>query len=207
MFSQKKRLNFFFTLLIIFTAAYTFIGFVPASADEKPELVFYNWTAYVGEGIVENFEKTRNCTIRQEYFQSSDERDENVMRKGGKGYDIIMINGNDVTPYSRQNWIRPIGTNKVPSLVHMDKRWVEAWPDTKQYAVPYLWGTVGIVYRSDLIGEDISSWMQFYQPKEAWRGKIMVLDIHRLGIGLALKGLGYSINSENPEAMDAAIDI
>jgi len=175
-------------------------------ATEKAELVFYNWTAYVSKEVIKNFEKSRNCIVRQEYFQSSDKRDENVMQSG-KRYDVIMINGNDVTPYSKRDWILPLGIDKIPNLADMDQRWINAWPDTAQYAVPYLWGTFGLVYRSDLITEKISSWMQFYQPKEDWRGKVMVVDIHRLGLGLALKGLGHSINSEDPKAVDDAITL
>ncbi|WP_169727853.1 polyamine ABC transporter substrate-binding protein [Desulfovibrio inopinatus] len=178
-----------------------------AGPSERPELVFYNWTAYVAKGVIEEFEKTRNVTVRQEYFQSSDERDERVMRSKGKGFDVIMINGNDVVPYARRGWIIPLGVEKVPNLARMTKQHVSGWPDTEKYAVPYLWGTLGIIYRADLIGEEITSWKQFYTPKEAWRGKIMLVDIHRLGIGMALKSLGYSLNSEDPKAIDAAIAV
>ncbi len=178
---------------------------VHAEQAKKPELVFYNWTAYVAKGVIEKFEVSRNVTIRQEYFQSSDERDEKVMRNHGKGFDVIMINGNDIVPYSRRGWILPLGVEKIPNLAKMEKKWVTAWPKTEEYGVPYLWGTLGIIYRADLIGEEITSWKQFYNPKDAWRGKIMLVDIHRLGIGLALKSLDYSLNSEDPEAVDAAI--
>ncbi|WP_413698843.1 spermidine/putrescine ABC transporter substrate-binding protein [Psychromonas sp. KJ10-10] len=122
-----------------------------------------------------------------------------------KRYDVVMINGNDVVPYAKRDWIMPIGENNVPNLKQMDKRWVNAWEGTAEYAVPYLWGTFGIVYRSDLIKDKITSWMQFYQPQEAWRGKMMVVDIHRLGLGLALKGLGHSINTDDPNAVNEAI--
>lgn len=128
------------------------------------------------------------------------------MRNHGKGYDVIVVDGNDVTPYARRDWII-LGTGKVPNLAQMDKKWIRAWPDTETYAVPYLWGTMGIIYRSDLIDEEIVSWKQFFQPKEAWRGKIMLVDIHRLGIGMALKSLGYSLNSENPQEIETAISL
>lgn len=193
--------------LLFFVAFFLVFNVTKSMAGEKPELVFYNWTAYVGKGVIEEFEKTRNVTIRQKYFQSSDERDEQIARAKGKGYDIIMINGNDVSSYLRRGWIRPIGIQRVQNLAQMDKEWVTAWPKTEEYAVPYLWGTLGIVYRTDLIPDDITSWTQFYQPKEGWRGKMMLVDIHRLGIGLALKSLGYSMNTEDPKAVREAIEL
>jgi len=197
------------TLCLVLFFCVIFLSFTDDQliAKENHELVFYNWTAYVDDGVIENFEKTRNIKIRQEYFQSSDERDEIIMNKNGKGYDVVMINGNDVVPYARKGWIVPLGVKKIPNLSQMNEKWVNAWPDTNKYAVPYLWGTLGIIYRSDLIDENITSWKQFYSPKEAWRNKIMLVDIHRLGIGMALKSLGYSLNSENPKAVDAAIKL
>ncbi|MGB5447145.1 MAG: spermidine/putrescine ABC transporter substrate-binding protein [Psychromonas sp.] len=189
-------------LLLLSCSMILFVATIQAA--EKPQLVFYNWTAYVSKEVIEKFEASRNCKIREEYFQSSDNRDENVMNNPQR-YDVIMINGNDVIPYAERDWIMPIGVKNVPNLAQMDQRWINAWAGTAEYAVPYLWGTFGIVYRSDLIKEKITSWMQFYQPKEAWRGKMMVVDIHRLGLGLALKGLGHSINSEDPKAVNEAI--
>lgn len=178
-----------------------------ARAADKPELVFYNWTAYVAKGVIEEFERTRNVTVRQKYFQSSDERDEQVSRTKGQGFDVIMINGNDVVSYLRRGWIQGIGRERVPNIAQMDAKWVSLWPKTDEYAVPYLWGTFGIVYRSDLIPDEIDSWKQFYHPKEEWRGKMMLVDIHRLGIGLALKSLGYSINTEDSKAVGEAIEL
>ncbi len=194
-------------LLFFICSACLLVGAVPARAADKPELVFYNWTAYVAKGVIEEFEKTRNVIVHQKYFQSSDERDEKIMRGKGKGLDVIMINGNDVVPYAKRGWIIPLGEEKVPNLAQVDARWRTAWPETERYAVPYLWGTLGIIYRSDLIKDEITSWKQFYNPKEAWRGKIMLVDIHRLGIGMALKSLGYSLNSEDPAQVDAAIKL
>lgn len=190
----------FIFLLVLFSAG-------TSLAEEKAELVFYNWTAYVGKGVIEKFEETRNVKVNQKFYQSSDERDEKIMRGKGKGYDVIMVNGNDIVPYRKRGWIVPLGVDKIPNLSQMDERWVNFWPETAQYAVPYLWGTFGIIYRSDLIKEDITSWKQFYNPKDEWRGKIMLVDIHRLVIGLALKSLGYSINSEDPDQVREAVQL
>jgi spermidine/putrescine transport system substrate-binding protein len=194
-------------IMSVFVLLFTVCSAGTALADEKEELVFYNWTAYVGKGVIEKFEETRNVKVRQKYYQSSDERDENIMRGKGKGYDVIMVNGNDIVPYRKRGWIVPLGVEKIPNLVQMDEKWVGFWPETAEYAVPYLWGTFGIIYRADLINEDIRSWKQFYNPREEWRGKIMLVDIHRLVIGLALKSLGYSINSEDPDQVKEAIQL
>lgn len=195
-----NTLSFFVFLFAVFSAGFSL-------AEEKPELVFYNWTAYVGKGVIDEFEATRNVKINQKYFQSTDERDENIMRAKGKGYDVIMVNGNDVVPYKNKGWIVPLGVNRIPNIVQMDEKWVNFLPETAEYAVPYLWGTLGIIYRADLIGEDITSWKQFYKPKDNWRGKIMLVDMYRLGIGMALKSLGYSMNSEDPDQVNEAIKL
>lgn len=200
-----KHIATVLVIVVVFSVARFPFGSTAAMATDKPELVFYNWTAYVAKGVIEEFETTRNVTIRQKFFQSSDDRDEQVTRAKGKGFDIMMINGNDVVSYLRRGWILPLGQQRIPNLSQMENKWVTAWQKTDEYAVPYLWGTLGIVYRSDLIKDDIDSWKQFYQPREDWRGNMMLVDIHRLGIGLALKSLGYSMNTEDPGAVNEAI--
>jgi spermidine/putrescine transport system substrate-binding protein len=73
-----------------------------------------------------------------------------------------------------------------------------------QYSVPYQWGTTGIVYRQDLTGGEISQWSDLWDPKYQgkvglWRGQ------PREVIGLTLKMLGFSANSENPDELAAAM--
>ncbi|WP_353569994.1 spermidine/putrescine ABC transporter substrate-binding protein [Candidatus Albibeggiatoa sp. nov. BB20] len=173
-------------------------------AAEPTELIIYNWSDYLDEEVIQEFEQRFNAKINQAYFESDDMRSETMFRTNGKGYDVILVSGVDIGVYQKRGWILPLGEEKVPNLKYAMSRWVDAWPQTKQYAVPYLWGTTGIVYRSDLVKEDITSWKQLYQPEAYLKGKLILLNTYRATIGLALKALGYSFNSENMKQLAEA---
>ncbi|MCV6636609.1 spermidine/putrescine ABC transporter substrate-binding protein [Candidatus Albibeggiatoa sp. nov. NOAA] len=173
-------------------------------AESPTELIVYNWTDYLDEGVIQEFEQRFNAKVNQAYFESDDARNKMLFRTHGKGYDVILATGDDVDKYQKSGWILPLGAEKVPNLKYAMPRWVDAWPQTKEYAVPYLWGTTGIIYRSDLVKEEITSWKQLYEPEEYLKGKILVFDMHRSVIGLALKSLGYPFNNENMKELKEA---
>lgn len=171
-------------------------------AQDPVELVLYSWTDYVDQSVIDDFEKKFNAKVKLVNFQSSDDRDATFFRTNGKGYDVFMLSTPDVKEYAGRGWLLPLGKEKVPNLQYVDEKWINGGPKTEQFAVPYLWGTTGIIYRSDLVKQEITSWKQFYQPEPYLKGKIMVLDVHRSAIGLALKSLGYSFNSTSLQELN-----
>jgi spermidine/putrescine-binding protein len=73
------------------------------------------------------------------------------------------------------------------------------------YSVPYVWGTTGLAYRSDLVKEKVDSWDVMFDPRYA--GHILLLDDTREVFGMALKKLGYSLNTTNPDEIRQARDL
>lgn len=180
-----------------------------APPDARPlrELVFYNWTAYVDQDVVQAFEGAYDVRVTQRYYQSADERDARLVQTDGEGFDVLVVTAGDLPPYLERGWLQPLDKAKIPNLVHADRRWIDGYPGVEDYAVPYLWGTTGLVWRSDRIEEPITSWRQFYQPKEAWKGHVMVLNQYRVAFGMALKMLGHSFNTDDPVAVDEAAQV
>ena len=98
----------------------------------------------------------------------------------------------------------PSVRRKSPNLIHIDKRWLEAFPGLEGYTVPYFWGTMGIAYRKDLVQAPLTSWMDILQPAESLRGRIGMVENSRDALGMALKALGYSVNSTDSKQIKAA---
>lgn len=182
-------------------------GAESASKAAPRELVFYNWTAYVDQDVVRAFEKAYNARVVQRFYQSADERDETLMRNEGKGFDVLVVTAGDLPAYVRRGWLRPLDKAVIPNLRHIDRRWIDSYAFVDEYAVPYLWGTTGLIWRADLIGEPITSWRQFYEPKTAWKGHLMVLNQYRIAFGMALKALGHSFNATDPAVIDEAAQL
>ena len=175
-----------------------------AQAAESKELVFLNWPNYMDPDILVEFEQRTGITVKQSYFDSDTARDELLLDTEGKGFDIALINDASVRILAKRGWLEPLEEASIPNLKHIDPRWRAVFEKTKDFGVPYFWGTVGIVYRKDLVPFTVSSWMDLLQPVEALHGKVSMISDSRDLIGMALKALGYSLNSTNVEELKEA---
>jgi len=170
----------------------------------KQELVFLTWSEYMDPDLIKEFEEKFNAKVKNVYFETEDERDQLLSLTMGKGYDVVLASGVNTLSYIRRNWLVPLNTDRIPNLKHIDQKWLSANPKITAYAVPLLWGTLGIAYRRDLIKEEVTSWKQLFEPVEKLHGKILMINDSRDVIGMALKYLGYSLNSTDTEELAKA---
>ncbi len=174
-----------------------------ASARQH-ELVVLNWADYVDPDLVEQFEHDNNVKIKWMYFEGDDARDAILVSSHATGIDIALVNDVSLSLYQASGWLAPISAKEVPSLKYIDPKRLENLGDASGYSVPYFWGTLGIAYRKDLYPVEVTSWQQILQPDESLQGKIVMMSSARDVIGMALKALGYSANSNNPKELKEA---
>lgn len=176
--------------------------FVIANASVT-ELNFLTWSEYIDPEVVAEFEKQYQAKVNFTYFEDDDQRDAMLVKSGGAGYDLAIVNGVQVNAYQRHGWLAPLTKTDIPNMKYIDDKWTKAFERAPGYGVPYFWGTLGIAYRKDLLKETITSWSQIFHPTEAMRGKIIMLGVSRDVVGMALKSLGYSANTTDPKAIDS----
>ncbi len=190
-------------VLVVFFSPLAFAAESTQQAEPR-ELVLLNWSEYLDLDLVEKFETQFNAKLREVYFESDDLRDDMMLETGGKGYDLALVNGISVDVYRKRGWLSPVSEAQIPNLEHIDSRWLEAFPGLEGYAVPYFWGTMGIAYRKDLVQAPLTSWMDIMQPAGYLHGKISMVENSRDALGMALKALGYSANSNDTKQIKAA---
>jgi spermidine/putrescine transport system substrate-binding protein len=195
----------------------TLLPLLPANAeptiDEPPgespaaEIVLFTWADYLDPQVASEFERELGVRVRQVYFENDEVRDGVMAQTGGAEFDLLLLDNTSLEAYRKRGWIAPIDAAAIPNRRFVASRWEQAYPYSSGYAVPYLWGTLGIAYRRDLIGRDLDSWMDLLRPEEDLAGRMLMsadsLDL----IGMALKALGHSMNSADPEALAAARDL
>jgi spermidine/putrescine transport system substrate-binding protein len=174
------------------------------AAESIPELVILNWSEYMDPATITAFEAKHKVKVKEIYFESDDARDQILLQTEGKGFDLILTNGATINTYRKNGWLQPLPVSKIPNLKYIEKRWVSAFEGSKEYGVAYLWGTLGIAYRKDLVSKPITSWKQLFTPEKDLQGKILMVKSSRDLIGMALKSLGYSCNSENADELRQA---
>ena len=195
---QSKVYGLFISIVI-------FLFSTCAYSAPPQELTFLNWSEYIDPELVKKFEDQFNAKIRLVTFNSDDSRDQLLVSTEGKKFDVAVVDGNSILAYIRRGWLANVSEKEIPTMKHIIPKWGTAYEGAKEYAVPYFWGTVGIAYRSDLVKTPITSWMDIFKPQEELHGKIFMLPQSRELIDIALKALGYSINSSgDPDAYKQA---
>jgi len=94
-----------------------------------------------------------------------------------------------------------------PNLKHLDPSWDKLYPGLSEYASPFLWGTLGIVYRKDLVKQEVTSWDDLLNPDASLHGKILMVEEKRDVFTPALKLLGYSSNETNYKYIKKAAEL
>ncbi|GAA5314847.1 MAG: spermidine/putrescine ABC transporter substrate-binding protein [Candidatus Pelagadaptatus aseana] len=188
-----------------FATALSLTFFTSAASAES--LKFLSWQDYIDPELVEKFEEQAGIDIVTQQYISNEQRDSMITESRGEGLDIILLNGLVLEKFVRKGWLAALPDGYTGELSMIDKQWWQAYQAAEWYAVPYFWGTLGIVYRSDLVDRPINSWGQLLQPSSSLRGKVSVLDSYRETLGMALKAKKYSLNTRRSAEMDDALGL
>jgi spermidine/putrescine transport system substrate-binding protein len=169
---------------------------------EGQTLSVYNWTTYVAEDTISNFEELCGVTVIYDTYESADALLARL-RQGNPGYDVVVPSDFTIPPMVEEELLEPIDQSLIPNFANLSPELVDPPYDPGNvYTIPYQWGTVGIGYDYNKVGEEVTSWQQMFD----YDGPVAWLEEKRSLIGVALKMLGFDPNSTVPEEIDAAKD-
>ncbi|MEW6500718.1 MAG: polyamine ABC transporter substrate-binding protein [Thermodesulfobacteriota bacterium] len=191
-------------VLALVVLASLLAGAAAHAAGGRPTLVLLNWPDYMDPSLIKTFEAKYNARVREVFYETEANMDQLLAYTGGKKYDLLVASHTKVPSLVRRGWLAPVERDLVPNLRHLDTGKLPRDEDLVRYAVPHLWGTVGIAFRKDLVREKVTGWRQLMRPGEELRGGILMIEDVRDTVGAALKSLGYSLNSQNPAELAEA---
>jgi len=181
-----------------------------AAAGSGGELNVYNWSDYIGETTVEDFQKATGITVRYDVYDSNETLEAKLMA-GNTGYDIVVPTGSFLGRQIQAGIYQEIDKSKLKNYGNLDPQILQALaafdPDNK-HAVPYFWGTVGIGFNVDKIKErlgdnaPVDSLDLLFKPEYADKLKdcgISMLDAPSDMFQTALKYLGKDPHSKSEE--------
>jgi spermidine/putrescine transport system substrate-binding protein len=123
------------------------------------------------------------------------------LRQGNPGYDVAFANGYAIDILKREGLMETIDTSKIPNLKGVAAQWQGlSYDPNNEYTVPYLWGSMAVLYNTEKVKEPITSWEQVFQHE----GPVAWINDSRAMIGVALHLLGKDNNTANPEDIAAA---
>src|SRR5690606_7364754 len=169
---------------------------------EGQTLSVFNWSTYVAEDTISNFEELCGVTVIYDVYESNEAMLARL-RQGNPGYDILVPTDYVVEIMIQEELIQPIDLSKIPNFRHVAENLIDTPYDPgNQYSVPYQWGTLGIGYNQTVVGYELKSWKDLFE----YEGPVAWLEDPRAMIDIGLMMLGEQPPATDPEMVFAARD-
>lgn len=192
---MNKWLMALLALVMILSAGCT-------TKTDQVTLNVYNWGDYIDETVLKQFEEETKIKIVYDTY----DRNEDMyikLKNGGTAYDVCVPSDYMIEKMLKEDMLEEIDLANVPNYKYImeQSKGLPFDPDNK-YSVPYLWGTIGIVYNTQEVKEPVNSWNILWDEK--YKGKILMMDSPRDAFMVAQKKLGISMNTDQAKDIEAA---
>ncbi|MDQ1480396.1 MAG: spermidine/putrescine transport system substrate-binding protein [Actinomycetota bacterium] len=182
-------------------------GSTTPSTSKKAEpktLNFYNWTDYIADSTIPNFQKETGIKVTYDNYSSNDELFAKLSA-GSTGYDIIVPTDATLVKMKHANLVEALDLSLIPNVVNLDPRFrTAAYDPGNKYSIPWQWGTTGIGFDKTKVGGKVTDWDAFNLA--AVKGQSSFLDEARDAFAMALFALKKDPNSIVDSDLDAARD-
>lgn len=189
-----KKIFMIFLLLFVTSCA----------GKNKEQVVVFNAGEYMDMDLIKQFEKDTGIEVIYQTFQSDEEMFVKLTQSANN-YDVVVPMDYMVEKLLKYDMLAPIDFSNVPNAKYiMDQYKNLPFDPEGKYTVPYFTSSFGIVYNKDMVDKPIDSWADLWDPK--YKGKIIMYDLPRLSMSVALQKLGYSINTTDMKEINQATE-
>ena len=175
----------------------------PTSVPLAKEITFYDWQEDMPQSVLDAFTEEYGVKVNYFIYESQEEAIANI--KAGQIYDVVVMESRYIPLLVMDDLLAKLDEGILSNLKNLSANFRElAYEPGNHYSNPYNWGTTGLVVRSDLVAGPVTRWADLWDPRYAGRNALW-FGQRREVVGLALKSLGYSANSEKREELEAAL--
>jgi len=181
-----------------------FVGYNQTRTISTNSLVVYNWGEYMDPEVVELFEEETGIQVTYDEYETN-ETMYPIIAKGAADYDLVCPSDYMIERMNKEGLLEEINWSNIPNSKYIDQEYwdfAKAYDEGNDYSVPYLWGTVGILYNTTMVDEPIDSWSVLWNTK--YQDNILMQKSVRDSFGVALKYMGYSLNSTDEKQVEEA---
>ncbi|MEE0781507.1 MAG: extracellular solute-binding protein [Sellimonas sp.] len=173
---------------------------------EGQTLHIYNWGEYTGENIIGDFEEETGATVVMENFDSNEQM--YIKVANGEAYDILVPSDYMIQRLIEEDYLQKLDKSKLDCFDKLSDAVLGLpYDPNNDYSVPYFWGTVGIVYDKTKVDiEDLEREGYNIFLDQKYKGDVYLYDSERDSFMMALKALGYSMNTENEAELNEAYE-
>lgn len=172
------------------------------ASNSKDTINVFNWGEYIDESILKDFTKQTGINVNYETFATNEEMYEKI-KSGTNNYDLICPSDYMLQRMIKENLVQEIDYSKLTNYSNIDDKYKsQPYDPDNKYSIPYMWGTIGIIYDKQKIKDNIDSWNTLWDKK--YKDQIFMSDDMRNSIGISLLRLRFSINSTNADEIKKA---
>lgn len=175
------------------------------SADAG-EVIVYNWGEYLDPDTLDMFTEETGIKVIYEEFETNEIMYPKI-ETGAVAYDVVCPSDYMIQKMRENDLLAEINFDNVPCIENIGEEYMKSsqeFDPENKYSVPYCWGTVGILYNKTMVDEPITSWDVLWDEK--YKDNILMQDSVRDALGIALKRLGYSLNTTNESEIAEAAE-
>ena len=165
----------------------------------------FNAGEYINTDLIPQFEEEYSCSVVYETFDSNESMYTKL--QSGAEYDILIPSDYMIEKLLEEEYLQKIDWSQIPNKDGLNPDLLKnSYDPNGEYGVPYYWGTVGILYDTTVIDEaDLEEGWELLR-NEKYAGNIYMYDSERDSFMVALKALGYSMNTTDTKELDAAYE-
>ena len=184
-----------------------FYGFRAITNSGSEQVVVYNWGEYMDPNVIDMFEEETGIDVVYEEYETNEIMYPKI-QSGAISYDVVFPSDYMVQRMIENDLLAEINFKNVPNIKNIDQTYLDQsrqFDAGNKYSIPYLWGTVGILYNKKMVDEPIDSWSVLWDEK--YKDNILMQDSVRDAFGVTLKYLGYSLNSTDLDELEEAKEL
>ncbi len=181
------------------------VGVLSYATGSRPVVNVCSWGEYIDEDLITQFEEQTGIRVNYQTAESN-EALYSLLKSGGADYDVVVPSDYMIGRLIAEDMLEPLDYSQIPNFSLIDDRFRNlSYDPDNRYTVPYTWGTLGIIYNTSLVDEEITSWSALYDDKYA--GQVLLINNSRDAIGEALFYLGCSVNTADKEEIRRAYEL
>jgi len=165
----------------------------------------FNWGHFIYEPVLRMFEEEYGIRVIYATYGTNEEMYTRVTG-GGANFDVLFPSDYMIERMATEGLLRPLNWDNLPNRQYIDEKfWYWQHDPQNRYSMPYMWGTFGLLYNTEMVTEPVDSWSILWDDRFA--GQIFMYDSERCAFGVAQHLLGFSLNSTDLAELHAARDL
>lgn len=174
---------------------------LPLCASAQEVVNVFNWEDYIDESVLQQFEQETGIHVNYMRFTTNEDMMVQVEANPG-AFDVVFPSDYMVERMLNKGLLAEINYDNIPNAKYILENLRDPDYDPQgKHSVPYMWGTVGILYNTKMVDDPVDTWGILWNEKYA--GNVFMMDSIRDSMGITLKYLGYSMNTRDITALEA----